>query len=247
VLAFALSIALHEVVAGLIPYEHPRPPLTQILVHERIVTVTLRPTPKPRALSTPRATIHHRSVVAVQQTKIVRSAQGGRRGRAAHRAPALIAPAHVAYDSLPVWDVGRGQSNAGKGLSKGGAGAGTGPGPGASADAPCGFVTFSNPHGSHYDPSTHGFWVDIRMAVHFSDGSSQSMMLDYPWYYSSEAANPWSDQNLKDPSFPTRLQTPPPSKMAAEPPLVQYVIAHSTPDGMTLLHDCPQTSPTPAT
>jgi hypothetical protein len=85
------------------------------------------------------------------------------------------------------------------------------------------------------------------MAVHFSDGSSQSMMLDYPWYYSSEAANPWSDQNLKDPSFPTRFQPPPPSKLAAEPPLVQYVISHSTPDGMTLLHDCPQTSPTPAT
>lgn len=193
--------------------------------------------------------MHPRSVVAVQRTKIVQSTQGRARGRAAHRAPKVIAPARVAYDSLPVWDIGRGQSSTGTGPSKSGAGTGKGPGAGgaASADEPCGFVTFSNPHGSHYDPSTHGFWVDIRIAVHFSDGSSQSMMLDYPWYYSTEAANPWSDQNLKDPSFPTRFQVPPPSKLAAEPPLVQYVIAHSTPDGMTLLHDCPETSPTPAT
>ena len=77
------------------------------------------------------------------------------------------------------------------------------------------------------------------MAVHFADGSSQSIILDYPWYYASEAANPWSDANLRDPSFPTRFQTPPPSKAWSEPPLVQYVVAHSTPNGMTLLKDCP--------
>ena len=77
------------------------------------------------------------------------------------------------------------------------------------------------------------------MSVHYADGSSQSVMLDYPWYYPSEAANPWSDQNLKDPRFPTRFQTPPPNKVGSEPPLVQYVVAHSTPNGMTLLRDCP--------
>ncbi len=109
----------------------------------------------------------------------------------------------------------------------------------ASGEQPCGFVTFSDPHGSHFDAQTRGFWVDIRMSVHFADGSSQSVILDYPWYYASEAANPWSDANLRDPSFPTRFQTPPPSKVGGEPPLVQYVVAHSTPDGMTLLRDCP--------
>jgi len=103
---------------------------------------------------------------------------------------------------------------------------------------PCGFVTFSDPHGSQYDARTHGFWVDIRMSVHFADGTSQSMILDYPWYYASESANPWSDQNLKDPNFPTRFQAPPAPKLAAEPALVQYVAAHSTADGMTLLRDC---------
>ena len=115
----------------------------------------------------------------------------------------------------------------------------------ASETRPCGFVTFSDPHGSQYDPRTHGFWVDIRMSVHFADGSSQSMILDYPWYYPSEAANPWSDRNLRDPNFPTRFQQPPPEKATGEPPLVQYVMAHSTADGLTLLRDCPAPSRAP--
>ncbi|MBV8067733.1 MAG: hypothetical protein JO113_07130, partial [Candidatus Eremiobacteraeota bacterium] len=139
-------------------------------------------------------------------------------------------------------------SGAAPGPSAAGAGTGAGTrgdGPdAANGQEPCGFVTFADPHGSQYDPQTRGFWVDIRMSVHFADGSSQSTMLDYPWYYPSEAANPWSDQNLKDPAFPTRFQPPPPSKAGAEPALVQYVVAHSTPDGMTLLRDCPVTSPT---
>ncbi|MGB6519875.1 MAG: hypothetical protein WBE79_15375 [Candidatus Cybelea sp.] len=221
------------------------------MTHARIVAVTVRRTPAPVAISTPRPMVRSRSVVAVQRLLIARAYKGRPGGGPQHRAAPIALPARVAYDSRPVWDVGGASAGSGPALSSSGAGAGTGArgrGNGAiNADEPCGFVTFSNPHGSHYDPSTHGFWVDIRMAVHFSNGSSQSLMLDYPWYYSNEAANPWSDQNLKDPSFPTRFQAPPSGKTPGEPPLVQYVIAHSTPDGMTLLHDCPDTSPTPAT
>ncbi len=69
------------------------------------------------------------------------------------------------------------------------------------------------------------------------------MILDYPWYYPNEAANPWSDQNLKDPNFPTRFQPPPAGKIAGEPPLVKYVMERSTPEGMTLLRDCPTPAP----
>jgi hypothetical protein len=116
----------------------------------------------------------------------------------------------------------------------------------ATGEEPCGFVTFSDPHGSQYDPQTRGFWVDIRMSVHFADGSRQSLILDYPWYYPSEVANPWSDQNLKDPNFPMRFQAPPAGRIENEPPLVQYVISHSTAEGLTLLKDCPEPSPTSA-
>ena len=76
------------------------------------------------------------------------------------------------------------------------------------------------------------------MSVHFADGSRQSVILDYPWYYASENANPWSAQNVKDLDFPTRFQAPPAAKLAGEPQLVQYVAQHSTADGMTLLRDC---------
>ncbi len=85
------------------------------------------------------------------------------------------------------------------------------------------------------------------MSVHFADGSAETMLLDYPWYYPSEAANPWSDRNAADPTFPTRFQPPPEQKAAGEPQLVKYVMEHSTPDGATLLSDCPTTPPTPAT
>ena len=78
------------------------------------------------------------------------------------------------------------------------------------------------------------------MSVHFANGTLQSMILDYPWYYPSEAANPWSDENVKDPNFPTRFQPPPSSKAQTEPLLVQYVATHSSSDGMTLLRECAQ-------
>lgn len=154
--------------------------------------------------------------------------------------------------STPAWAGalhGNQFANSGSAGAGSGNGAGNGNGSGADAadgDQPCGFVTFSDPHGSRFDPQTHGFWVDIKMSVHFADGSLQSLALDYPWYYPSESANPWSEQNLRDPTFPTRFQSPPSEKLGSEPPLVQYVIAHSTPDGMTILRDCPATAPTPA-
>jgi hypothetical protein len=138
--------------------------------------------------------------------------------------------------------VGSGAGTNGAGSNGAGTnGSGSGPATGAE---PCGFVEFSDPHGSAFDARTRGFYVDIRMHVHFADGTSQSLVLDYPWYYPSEAANPWSDQNLRDPSFPTRFQPPPQSKLGNEPQLLRYVIDHSTADGLTLLRDCP--SPTPS-
>jgi hypothetical protein len=167
--------------------------------------------------------------------------------------PKNAAHLRAAPNSRPVWDVASARTISAGSVAQGGtAAAGNGSGlqgngtDAVSGEEPCGFVTFSDPHGSHYDPGTHGFWVDIRMSVHFADGSAQSMLLDYPWYYRSEADNPWSDQNLKDPNFPTRFQPPPSEKLGNEPALVQYVVSHSTPEGLTLLRDCPAPSPTPA-
>lgn len=254
-LAFAVSIALHEVVAGLVPRNLAQAPQPrEIVTRTRILHVTLRRTPvplRPAPLHAviavrvrPRAIVTPRPVEPPAVRAIARKAQGNAGARPAfHRITAAHGPAPAQLIAA---------STTGAGVAAAGVGAGSGPaargngGDANNADGPCGFVTFSDPHGSQYDPGTRGFWVDIRMSVHFADGTMQSMILDYPWYYASEAANPWSDQNLKDPSFPTRFQTPPPSKSGGEPPLVQYVMAHSAPNGMTLLRDCPQPSSPPA-
>ncbi len=246
-MAVAISLALHEILAGLLPASRTPLAMREIVTQVRpmrIAVRVMRPSPAPTARPLPER--------IVPVTALVRPrALEGRAGGPARRAPAVRAVAFArAPEAKPVWDVAANGSAAGTGAASNavagsGAGAGTataGSGRGnaaASGNPPCGFVTFSDPHGSQYDAGTRGFWVDIRMSVHFADGSSQSLLLDYPWYYSSEAANPWSDRNVADPNFPVRFQPPPTAKLADEPPLVQYVVRHSTADGMTLLSDCP--------
>jgi hypothetical protein len=171
-----------------------------------------------------------------------------------HRiAAARPKPPEVSH-ARPVWDLPAGAQGAGAGNKTGAGSVGNGVAGNGAGDAgsgngaaggnePCGFVDFSDPHGSRFDSRTGGFWVDIRLSVHFPDGHSESLLLDYPWYYASEASNPWSNQNLNDPNFPTTFQVPPADKAANEPPLVQYVIAHTGPGGYTLLKDCPTAPP----
>jgi hypothetical protein len=220
------------------------PPQREIVTRAQILRVVRRiavkpiPRPVPTALSPVWSPPHRARVLA----KSVEGRAGAR--RAAARASARR------YGAKPVWDVGAGSgtgqlaaqtgSATGSGSGSGTTGSGSGA---ATGSEPCGFVEFSDPHGSSFDARTRGFYVDIRMRVHFADGTSQSLVLDYPWYYSSEAANPWSDRNLRDPNFPTRFQPPPQSKLGNEPELVRYVIDHSTAEGMTLLKDCPSPSP----
>ena len=247
--AFALSIALHEIAAGLVP-SNPgqRRPQDEVVTHARIIVIARRPSPPP----TPQVLIRQRHVPALTRIR-ARTAEGQAGARTPMRVANSVAPkTNRASSSKPLWDVTNvqaspGASLAGDGIAATGAGSGSGDQGNetgaASGDQPCGFVTFSDPHGSQFDTRTRGFWVDIRMSVHFSGGTSQSMILDYPWYYPTEAANPWSDQNLRDPNFPTRFQSPPAEKIAGEPPLVKYVMERSTPDGMTLLHDCPTPAP----
>ncbi len=103
---------------------------------------------------------------------------------------------------------------------------------------PCGFVAFTNTN-AQYDKSTGGFYRDIRMEVHLGGGRVQGIVLDWRWYYPSEAADPWSDQNLPNQDFPVRFQFPPADKRPNEPSVVQYVMSHSTPEGLTTLKDCP--------
>jgi hypothetical protein len=252
VLAVAISIALHEVVAGLIPPGLTHAPASaEVVTHATILRVAIRKAPTPAPSPQPTSLAQKRKVVAANAGARQSRLPNRPALRVASRTSAARARPAQSPASKPVWDAASARTNAGARLASAGGtgnasdGAGSaGNGTGATAgEQPCGFVTFSDPHGSAYDTRTHGFWVDIRMSVRFADGTSQSLILDYPWYYASEAANPWSDRNLKDPGFPTRFQAPPSEKLASEPALVQYVMHHSTPEGLTLLGDCPTASP----
>jgi hypothetical protein len=249
-IAFAASIAVHEILAGTIPGNPATaPPEREIVTRVQILRVVRRPVVEPT--QHPVATLRPVSTPPPKRRREIGNAVEGATG-ARHVSAAPRPAAARRYQARPVWDAGGGngagqlaatQTGTALGSDNGSGAQGTGTGP-ATGSEPCGFVEFSDPHGSAFDPRTRGFYVDIRMHVHFADGTSQSLVLDYPWYYSSESANPWSDENLRDPNFPTRFQPPPQNKVGNEPELVRYVMDHSTPEGLTLLRDCP--SPTPS-
>ncbi len=206
------------------------------------IAVLPSPTPRPTPPPTPRPSrrIAPRPAIVPRVRHRTRPLARAR----VHRAGAAL-PTLPKLHLKPAWDIPVGANAAGAGVasgvgSLGSAGAGNGDGGGAQ---PCGEVTFSDIHGSRYDPATGGFFVDIRLSVSFADGSSRSLVLDYPFYYPSEAANPWSDRNRNNPNFPTLLQTPPPALASHQPRLVRYVIRHSTRQGFTLLAPCPTPSP----
>jgi hypothetical protein len=229
----------------LIPASRARPPARESVSDVRTLTIRRFATPTPRPIPTPvEHLVFTHTLRAVPVREGASGAPSARRRIAMHPVKLAVHRAAFAahFETKPVWDAGstgtgsQGGTASGNGSGAGAQGAGT---DAAKTNEPCGFVTFSDPHGSQYDSRTRGFYVDIRMSVHFADGSAQSLILDYPWYYASEAENPWSDRNLKDPAFPTRFQPPPPAKIPGEPQLVRYVMAHSTSEGMTLLADCP--------
>ncbi|MGA8099350.1 MAG: hypothetical protein WB810_11915, partial [Candidatus Cybelea sp.] len=108
---------MHEVVAGAIPYAVLQPPRPEIVTRARIVAVTVRRTPAPVAISTPRPTLRPRAALAVQRLPITRAYKGGRGGGPPHRTAPIALPARVAYSSRPVWDVRGASAGSGPALS----------------------------------------------------------------------------------------------------------------------------------
>ncbi len=250
-ISLAIALAIIEAVAGAWPRFSSvttSPPekvtIAQIVKIEHLRT----PAPKP----TPPKIVHVHPVIFSTPhpvPKIVNPAP-----QKAQRNEGLARPlARTRYHSrrianIPVWDRGGGfgagnaqgngggNSNGTAGTGEGGTGNGNGGEP--AANEPCGFVEFININTPKYDKRSGGFYQDIRMVVRFPDGSDQSVDLDYQFYWPSEAAFPFSDQNIgKGDSIP--MQLPPQDKVAGEPPLVQYVLKHTTPDGFTTLKTCP--------
>lgn len=251
-LALAAALVVHAVIAWLISPVRPHAGAREIVAHVTVARIVARPSPTPSPPPRPAPRVNRVRTVAAPQPTVVPHTTTGKAARASvvqHVAAPRPKPP-VTTARKPVWDVPVGGTGAGAGNrsgagsighGSGGSGAGSaGEGNGAAGGSePCGYVEFSDPDGSRYDPQTHGFWVVIGMSVHFADGRVAMTQLDYPWYYPSAAANPWSNQNLHDPNFVTTFQFPPPNRRAEEPPIVQYVMAHTSADGYTRLKDCP--------
>jgi hypothetical protein len=253
--AFAVAIAIHEIVAGLIPRATSPPPEHEIVTNAVITHVTMRALPTPTPPPPPRApqVVSHARVIASAEPRIVPQTTTGvsARREVIHRVAAARPKPPKFTNAKPIWDIPVGAQGAGAGKASGAGSVGTGgngtgagnagTGTGAAAGTqPCGFVTFEDPHGARFDPQTRGFWVDVQMSVHFPDGHAESLLLDYPWYYPSAAQNPFQNE-----SAPMLFQWPPADKRGAEPPVVQYVMQHSEEPGITLLKDCPQPSSNP--
>jgi hypothetical protein len=163
-------------------------------------------------------------------------------------------------ETKPIWDtipMGAQGAGAQRGLGAGslsernGTGTGTGAqgnGEGGGA-APCGAVDFSAIGPAQYNEST-GFYErsNVVAIVHFADGTSQRITLDWTWRYKNEADDPFDPTS----NAPMYFQFPPKDRRASEPPLVQYIMKYSTPNGTSTLQgdsgpvpQCPNIPPPP--
>ncbi|MBV8579283.1 MAG: hypothetical protein JOZ86_01450 [Candidatus Eremiobacteraeota bacterium] len=262
VVAFALAIALHEVILGFLHAPAPPRDTEKDAVAEQIVFETARPSPTPRPTPKPTPTPRptppptpppgitpppHSTPAPVQQVAGRAKGRPAREhGGGAHKAIAKAATGHYANPNAAGAgtgsSTGNGAGNApGAGGANGANGSGdTGTGNGAvNANTPCGFVDFepyaapTYRNGTAYEP--------MSAKVTFPDGHQESARFPYPWIYpNGEQNDPWSDTNLKKGEFEIPLQTPPPgADVSTYPPLIQYILTHSNSQGLTLLPKCP--------
>ena len=241
VIAVAAALAIHEILAGLVPWRTSTIPPEQpeTITIARLVRIEHKPTPKPVVRV-------HVIAPANVQPKIInpgKPSENQHIRRIASARPLV----HTRYHSaparihVPVGGHGAGTSKTatastggvgpgGTGTGESGQGTGTGGAPAASE--PCGYVEFEPNDAMTTDSAGH-VWEHITMVVHFPDRSTQSVDLDYTFYYPSVSVDPFRITTTKTATF----QFPPAG--SNNPALVQYVIDHTSPGGFTKLKDCP--------
>ncbi len=266
IVAFALAIALNEIVLGLLALlspAHPREQPDLLIVHVPVTVLPPRPrrTPAPTPRPTPvpptpppRVTIPPRATPAAVRQLAGRAAghPARKRGGGAHKALAKAAVGTYANPNAAGAGTGTsagqgsgnvpatGGGNGGNGTGQSGNGNG-----GANADTPCGAVILK-PNGElRIDRGTA--YEPILATVTFPDGHTESAMFPYKWVYpNAEQTDPWSDTNLKKGDFRIAVQPPPPGNDPSTfPPLIQYILKHTKSDGLTDLPDCPTSAPHP--
>lgn len=257
VLAIAVAFAVIEIVTILIPkhsYSIATQPKETITV-AKLTRIQHRAVPTPKPKPTPKPVVHTKVIAETHAKPAVVNPGNPSRRQRIKRISQAAPTVRTQHHSKPVEHIATGAQGAGasksakpltgsvgtggSGTGQSGQGQGTGGAP--LAHEPCGYVDFIATGNPTVDRSTGRVWEYIQMIVHFPDGSEQSVDLDYPWYYSSDQEDPWSDYNEKlHPNAPVPFQFPPPSQASGEGPLVQYVVKHTTADGYTLLRPCPK-------
>ncbi len=263
IVAVAVAIAFHEVLLALVHGPAPPSDNEDSAVATKIVLQappspsptprpTPRPTPPPPPTPPPRRTPPPRSSPAPVR-QIAGRAKGKpaphRHGGGAHHAAPKIAttgtyaaPKAAGAGTTAAAGNGNGRQP-GTGGQNGNGNGNQGNGNGSvNADTPCGIVEFKPIAAPKYD---HGAASEpVEATVTFPDGHHESALFPYPWIYSNgEQSDPWSDTNLKNPNFITTLRFPPAGADASTyPPLIQYILKHTDPQGYTYLKPCPQSS-----
>lgn len=256
IVALAAAIALIEIATMIIPsrtYAIARQPVERVTIAKLVHIehrALVKPTPRPTARPTLKPVVHVKTIAPTHvQPHIINPGRPSEHQRV-HRVASARPRVRTRYHSKPaathvvMGGQGTGTSTTakpltgsvgtgGQGAGESGAGQGTGGAP--AAQEPCGAVYFSPTGKPRIDPATGRVWEYVAVMVNFPDGSQQSVDLDYPFYYPSEAQDPFIHENL-DATF----QFPPASEAASEPPLIQYVMKHTTAEGYTLLRDCPK-------
>jgi len=259
-LALAISIALNEIVIGLL---HRSPPAVETHVEPTIITIAHRtpaPTPPPTPVPTPPPRVVHfvphvaiarYAQVAAPRTKAPKETTHG--GSVSRRATAVA----DVYAELSHNALGHGTGIAGSGTGtgvgpgNGGGDAGNGQGNGTGGNGtgdvntsaePCGNVDFNTPA---YTPQ-HGttYYETVDATVHFPDGHTEDAEFPYKWKFpNGERTDPWSATNLKEhpDDFPIPAQTPPPNvDPSSLSPVLQYILQHTDERGHTVLKPCPK-------
>ncbi|MDE2481693.1 MAG: hypothetical protein KGN02_05850 [bacterium] len=218
---------------------------------ERKPTPTPSPTPPPIHAISP---VRSNSVPTTAPVVVPQPA-----GKAAHKETIKHLGANrvkppKTLNTKPIWDTvaptpGQG-AGAGKGAGAGSLGEGTqGSGTGSTGTgaggggAPCGAVDFSARGPAVYNAKT-GFFErsNVTAIVHYADGSSESVPLDWTWRFKTEEFDPFNPSS----SAPMFFQFPPVAQRASEPPAVQYIMQNSKAYGGTKLNaDCPNIPPPP--
>jgi hypothetical protein len=260
IVAVAVAIAFHEVLLGLLHGPAPQSDtdtgaITTQIVFEPSPTPRPAPKPTPTPRATPRPTPEPRLTPPPRSTPApVKQIAGRAKGKPAPHhgggARKAVAKRSVTgtYANPNAGGVGTSVSvgigtgaQPGAGGGQGGNGNGNqGNGNGAvNADTPCGVVEFKPTAAPKYNNGTAS--EPVEATVTFPDGHRESARFPYVWVYpDGEQTDPWSDTNLKNPNFVTTLRFPPAgADPSVYPPLIQYILKHTDPQGYTNLQPCP--------